>query len=108
MAYNSRFLILPWVRVPHLASHLLGRMVRVLPRDWESVYHHPVLFLETFVDTERFTGTCYKAANWRYLGNTTGRGKNDQTHKKTRSIKAVWGYPLVKNFRERMTSEEDA
>jgi hypothetical protein len=83
-------------------------MVRVLPRDWESVYHHPVLFLETFVDTERFTGTCYKAANWRHLGNTTGRGKNDQTHKKTRSIKAVWGYPLVKNFRERMTSEDDA
>lgn len=103
MAYNSRFLILPWVRVPHLASHLLGRMVRVLPRDWENVYHHPVLFLETFVDTERFTGTCYKAANWRYLGDTTGRGKNDQTHKKTRSIKAVWGYPLVKNFRGRMT-----
>ena len=106
MAYNSRFLILPWVRVPHLASHLLGRMVRVLPRDWESVYHHPVFFLETFVDTERFTGTCYKAANWLYLGNTTGRGKNDQTHKKTRSIKAVWGYPLVKNFRERMTAED--
>lgn len=108
MAYNSRFLIVPWVRVSHLASHLLGRMVRILSRDWESVYHHPVLFLETFVDTERFSGTCYKAANWRFLGNTTGRGKNDQTFKQNRSIKAVWGYPLVKDFRARMTAQEGA
>jgi hypothetical protein len=107
MAYNSRFLLVPWVRVRHLASHLLGRMVRVLSRDWESVYHHPVLFLETFVDTERFGGTCYKAAGWRFLGHTTGRGKNDQTFKQNRSIKAVWGYPLVKNFRERMTAQVD-
>jgi hypothetical protein len=105
MAYNSRFLILPWVRVRHLASHLLGRMVRVLSRDWERVYHHPVFFLETFVDTERFHGTCYKAANWCFLGHTTGRGKNDQTFKQNRSIKAVWGYPLVKDFRERMTAD---
>lgn len=108
MAYNSRFLILPWVRVPHLASHLLGRMVRILPKEWERVYHHPVVFLETFVDTERFTGTCYKAAGWRYLGDTTGRGKNDQTNRKNRSIKAVWGYPLVKDFRRKMTAEEAA
>jgi hypothetical protein len=103
MAYNSRFLILPWVRVAHLASHLLARMVRVLPQHWQHVYHHPILFLETFVDTERFAGTCYKAANWRYLGDTTGRGKTDRSHKQTRSIKAVWGYPLVKNFRRQMT-----
>jgi hypothetical protein len=105
MAYNSRFLILSWVRVRHLASHLLGRMVRGLSRDWEKVYHHPVFFLETFVDTERFSGTCYKAANWIFLGHTTGRGKNDQTFKQNRSIKAVWGYPLVKDFRERMTAQ---
>jgi hypothetical protein len=97
--------ILPWVRVRHLASHLLGRMVRVLSRDWERVYHHPVFFLETFVDTERFHGTCYKAANWCFLGHTTGRGKNDRTFKQNRSIKAVWGYPLVKDFRERMTAD---
>jgi hypothetical protein len=103
MAYNSRFLLLPWVRVAHLASHLLARMVRVLPKQWQRVYHHRILFLETFVDTERFAGTCYKAANWRYLGDTTGRGKTDRTHKQTRSIKAVWGYPLVKNFRRQMT-----
>lgn len=99
IAYNSRFLVLPWVRVPFLASHLLGRMAKVLPVDWESLYHHPICFLETFVDTERFKGTCYKAANWVYLGNTTGRGKNDQTNKPNRSIKAVLGYPLSENFR---------
>ena len=100
IAYNSRFLILPWVRIPYLASHLLGRMAKVLPVDWERVYNHPLYFLETFIDTERFEGTCYKAANWIYLGNTTGRGKNDQTNKPNRSIKAVWGYPLSMDFRE--------
>jgi hypothetical protein len=100
IAYNSRFLILPWVQIRHLASHLLGRMAKVVPADWERIYNHPVYFLETFVDTERFKGTCYQAANWIYLGNTTGRGKNDQTHKPNRSIKAVWGYPLSMDFRE--------
>ena len=102
MAYNSRFLILPWVRVPHLASHLLGIMARNISKDWEAIYNHPLFFLETFVDTERFLGTCYKAANWKYLGDTTGRGKNDHTMKANRSIKAVWGYPLSKNFRSYM------
>jgi hypothetical protein len=100
IAYNSRFLILPWVRIRFLASHLLGRMAKVVSLDWERVYSHPIYFLETFVDTERFKGTCYKAANWIYLGNTTGRGKNDHTNKINRSIKAVWGYPLSMDFRE--------
>ena len=100
IAYNSRFLILNWVRIPYLASHLLGRIARVVSSDWERFYNHPIYFLETFVDTERFKGTCYKAANWIYLGNTTGRGKNDQSHKVNRSIKAVWGYPLSMDFRE--------
>jgi len=100
IAYNSRFLVLPWIRIPYLASHLLGRMAKVLPVDWETAYNHRIYFLETFVDTERFKGTCYKAANWIYLGNTTGRGKNDQTNKVNRSIKAVWGYPLSMDFRE--------
>jgi len=100
IAYNNRFLVLPWVRISCLASHLLGKMARVLPVDWERAYNHPIYFLETFVDTERFKGTCYKAANWIYLGNTTGRGKNDQTHKANRSIKAVWGYPLSMDFQE--------
>ena len=100
IAYNIRFLILRWVKVPYLASHILGRIAKVLPVDWQRVYNHRIYFLETFVDTERFKGTCYKAANWIYLGNTTGRGKNDQTHKANRSIKAVWGYPLSRDFRE--------
>lgn len=104
MAYNSRFLILPWVKVPHLASHLLGIMVRNISKDWEVIYNHPLYFLETFVDTERFYGTCYKAANWKYLGVTTGRGKVEKSRRQTRSIKAVWGYPLIKNFRSYMTA----
>lgn len=102
MAYNSRFLILPWIHVPHLASHILGRMSRILARDWQALYNHPIYYLETFVDKDRFAGTCYKAANWHYLGDTTGRGKNDQTNKPNRSIKAVWGYPLDKKFRMRL------
>ena len=99
MAYNTRFLILPWVYIRFCASHILGRMAKVISKDWQSIYNHPIYFLETFVDKERFAGTCYQAANWIYLGDTTGRGKNDQTKKANRSIKAVWGYPLVKHFR---------
>jgi len=104
MAYNTRFLILPWVRIRSCASHILGQMAKVVSKDWQSIYNHPIYYLETFVDKERFAGTCYKAANWVYLGDTTGRGKNDQTKKVNRSIKAVWGYPLVKHFR-RLLSE---
>ena len=99
LAYNARFLILPWVHVPHLASHILGRMARILADDWNRIYRHRIHYLETFVDKTRFAGTCYKAANWIYLGDTTGRGKNDHTYKPNRSIKAVWGYPLTRNFR---------
>ena len=102
LAYNSRFLILPWVRVRFLASHLLGRMAKVICRHWQQIYRHPIYYLETFVDKEKFSGTCYKAANWVYLGDTTGRGKNDQTNKANRSIKAVWGYPLSKDFRKHL------
>jgi len=105
IAYNTRFLILPWVRVRFLASHLLGRIVRVLPEDWQGIYKHRIYFVETFIDTSErlhFKGTCYRAANWVYLGKTTGRGKNDHTHKPNRSIKAVWGYPLTKDFRKHL------
>lgn len=100
IAYNTRFLILPWVRVPHLASHLLGRMVARVSADWEQRYGHPIYFLETFVDAERFRGTCYRAANWIWLGRTTGRGKNDHTNRVNRSIKDVLGYPLHRHFRQ--------
>jgi hypothetical protein len=100
IAYNTRFLILPWVRVPHLASHILGRMTSVLSEDWQRIYHHPVYFAETFIDPGRFRGTCYRAANWQLLGLTTGRGKNDQTKRPNRPIKQVLGLPLTARFRE--------
>ncbi len=100
LAYNSRFPILPWVAVPHLASHILSRIAQRLSQDWERVYGHPIYFLETFVDPERFRGTCYRAANWVLLGRTTGRGKDDQTHRPNRSIKEVLGYLLTARFRE--------
>ena len=102
VAYNSRFLILPWVEVPHLASHLLGRMARLLPAEWERLYGHPVYFAETFTDPARFRGTCYRAANWILLGQTTGRGKADLTHRVNRPLKDVWGYPLSRDFRRRL------
>lgn len=102
LAYQTRFLLLPWVRVPHLASHVLGRMARQLSADWQRVYGHPIYFTETFVDTERNAGTCYRAANWTDLGVTTGRGKADQTHTPNRSLKRIFGYPLVPDFRERL------
>lgn len=102
VAYQVRFLILPWVRVPHLASHLLGRMSRQLSSDWERVYAHPIYFVETFTDPTRFRGTCYRAANWIWLGQTTGRGKADFEHRPNRPLKDVWGYPLVRDFRARL------
>ena len=100
LAYNTRFLILPWVEVEHLASHLLGRMARSLSADWEQVYRHPIYYLETFVDPRRFRGTCYLAANWIALGQTTGIGHNAPTNKVTQPKKEVLGYPLRKDFRE--------
>jgi len=103
VAYNTRFLILPFIKVPHLASHILSSMAQVLARDWERVYGHPIYFLETFIDPQRFRGTCYRAANWICLGLTTGRGKDDQTHHPNRPLKEVLGYPLSKHFRQRLS-----
>jgi hypothetical protein len=100
LAYNTRYLILPWVKVPHLASHILGWMARDLPREWERVYGHPVWYLETFVDPARNRGTCYLAANWTKLGRTTGRGNNAPTKKPRVPVKEILGYPLSKHFRE--------
>jgi hypothetical protein len=102
LAYNLRFLIFPWVRVPHLASHLLGRMTRMLSDEWQKVYDHPIYYAETFVDPDRFRGTCYRAANWISLGITTGRGKADSTHVANRPKKHVLGLPLVPDFRQRL------
>jgi hypothetical protein len=100
IAYNTRYLLLPWVCVPHLASHILGKMTSQLSRDWERMYGHPVYFAETFIDPGRFRGTCYRAANWKFLGLTTGRGKNDHTYKPNRPIKEILGLPLTPCFRE--------
>ena len=103
LAYNTRFLILPWVTVPHLASHILGRMARTLSVDWQRIYAHPIYFVETFIDPQRFRGTCYRAADWTILGETTGRGKDAPTRQVNRSIKEVLGYALVKDFRQRLS-----
>lgn len=104
IAYNSRYLIMPWVTVPHLASHVLGQITRMLPIEWNKLYDHLVYYAETFIDPERFAGTCYKAANWQYLGMTTGRGKDCPTRRPNRSFKQVLGYPLHKRFRKLMGS----
>lgn len=100
LAYNTRFLILPWVEVPHLASHILGRMAKLVPQDWQRLYAHPIHWLETFVDPARFQGTCYRAANWIALGRTTGRGHNARTNKATQPVKELLGLPLTPRFRE--------
>ncbi|MCP4896576.1 MAG: DUF4338 domain-containing protein [bacterium] len=102
LAYNSRYLIFPWVRVRYLASHLLSKVVKIVSADWEGLYHHPVHFIETFVNSPQYKGTCYRAANWLYLGKTTGRGKDDLTHKPNRPVKEVLVYPLVRSFREKL------
>ena len=99
-------MILPWVRVPHLASYLLGRMSRQLSSDWQRIYAHPIYFTETFVDPERNRGTCYRAANWTALGLTKGRGKDAPTRASNRSLKLLFGYPLVRDFRERLGALE--
>lgn len=100
LAYNTRYLILPWVKVAHLASHILGRMAKFLAKDWERLYGHPVFYLETFVDPQRNRGTCYRAANWIFLGRTTGRGNNAPSKKPRVPIKEILGYPLSRRFRE--------
>ena len=102
IAYNSRFLILPWVQVKCLASHILGRMTALVARDWQRVYGHPIYYLETFIDPQRSRGTCYRAANWMALGLTTGRGKAANSHRPNRSLKQVLAYPLDKRFRHLM------
>ena len=102
LATNTRFLILPWVAVPHLASHVLGRMAARVSADWQRLYGHPIYFLETFIDPARFRGTCYRAANWLVLGRTTGRGHNAPTTRATQPVKEVLGYPLTRRFRRRL------
>jgi hypothetical protein len=99
---NTRFLIPEWVTVPHLASHVLGLIARRIRSDWQAKYGHPVHALETFVDHERFQGTCYRAANWLRLGATQGRTRNDRQHRIHSGIKDVYLYPLIADFRREL------
>jgi hypothetical protein len=103
---NMRFLILPWVRVPHLASHILGRVARRIGADWEKRYGHPVYLLETFVERHCFQGICYQAANWIYVGQTKGRSRNGRPDLKV-PVKDIYLYPLTKRFRHLLSQSAD-
>ena len=94
LANNTRFLILPWVRVPHLASHLLGGVARRIATDWHHKYGHGLDWLETFVEHERFAGSCYRAANWQWVGTTRGRSRQDRDHTYTVPLKDIYLYRL--------------
>jgi hypothetical protein len=98
MTNNTRFLILPWVRVPHLASHVLSLVAGRVSLDFEKKYGHPLHCLETFVEQGRFRGTCYKAANWVHVGETAGRGRDDRNNKANLPVKDVYLYPLSKGY----------
>lgn len=99
---NTRFLILPFVRVPHLASHVLSLITRRISSDWEKKYGHPVYLLETFCEISRFRGTCYRAANWMCVGSTTGRGRDGGHHNAILPVKDIYLYPLVDNYRSKL------
>jgi hypothetical protein len=99
---NARFLILPWIYCKNLASRILALVSQRLPGDWHARYGYRPVLLETFVEKPRFTGTCYKAANWRHLGDTQGRGKLDVLHRKGQPIKSIWIYPLMRNFQRQL------
>lgn len=102
IANNNRYLLLPWVKVEHLASHILGKICRRLNQDWMKKYKHEIYLLETFVETEKFAGTCYKAANWINVGKTQGRGKLDVKGEYALPIKSIWLYPLTPSFRKKL------
>lgn len=99
---NTRFLILDWVRVPHLASYALGACLRRLPLDWKQRYGSDIAMVETFVDTTCYLGTCYKAANWQKVGQTKGRSRQDRNNKLKVSVKDILVYPLRRDFRRRL------
>jgi hypothetical protein len=107
IANNSRFLIIPWVGVPSLASHLLSRIARRLSGDWQRKYGHPIYLLETFVQRDRFTGCCYRAANWRHVGQTKGRSRQNRPDGRPYRlpVKDVYLYPLHPHFRQRLQGD---
>jgi len=102
MTNNTRFLILPWVRVNNLASFILGACVKRLGSDWQNRYGHDLCLVETFVDRSRFAGTCYKAANWLRIGKTVGRSRQDRYHRLKTTIKDLYIYPLTADFKKRL------
>jgi hypothetical protein len=105
IANNTRFLILPWIRIAHLASHILSLISRRIGADWQAKYGKPVYLLETFVDRQRFAGTCYRAANWRSLGQTKGRGRQGPSGEiLSTSIKDVYVYALDRRVRQHLTA----
>ena len=97
---NARFLILPWVHCPGLASRILSGILKPLRADWRRRYGYQPLLLETFVEVPRFTGTAYRAANWLRLGQTRGRGKLEKQHRQIAPLKDIWVYPLHRDFRQ--------
>ena len=99
---NARFLILPWIQSKNLASKLLSQVAKRLPRDWEERYSYKPVLMETFVEIPRFTGGCYKAANWIHVGTTSGRGRNDQKHEAKLPKKDIWLMPLDKKFKQKL------
>jgi hypothetical protein len=103
---NTRFLIFPWVWVPHLASHILSQISRRIRPDWQAKYGQPIWLLETFVDRQRFAGTCYRAANWIFLGQTQGRGRQGPSGRLSTTIKDVYVWPLHPNFRRQLNPLE--
>ena len=103
---NTRFMIFPWVRVPQLASHILSQVSRRLRRDWQAKYGQPLWLVETFVDRQRFAGTCYRAANWMCLGQTRGRGRQGPAGQLSTTVKDVYVWPLHRNFRRYLNPVE--
>ena len=99
---HDRFLILPWVKAPDLASFLLGKVCQRLAADWWKVYQESIVLAETFVDSQRFKGTCYRAANWFCVGQSQGRGRNERAHEADQPFKSVWCYPWQKDFRQQL------
>lgn len=105
MTNNTRFLILPWIRISHLASYILGASLRRLRRDWMAKYGHDLCMVETFVDRSRFVGTCYQAANWIRIGQSKGRSRQDRHHRLQVPIKDIYVYPLTSDYKKQLCAQ---
>lgn len=106
VANNTRFLILPWIQIRHLASKILSRALKQLSNDWQKKYNHPLYLVETFIDNSRFKGTCYQAANWQYVGHSKGHSKKGNKYIYHGQSKAIYLYPLHRHFRRLLTYDQ--